>query len=263
MDKNKSVLERIIPGEIKNDDFYVAILRISYQANIKTVLEIGSSAGGGSTEAFVKGLSHNPNHPVLFCVEVSTSRFKQLEDRYRDLGFVKCSNVSSVPVASFPTPQKVTQFYKTTKTSLNRNSLDEVLGWLDQDLKYIEAAGVPQDGIRRIKNANGIDAFDMVLIDGSEFSGVSELEATYGAKLILLDDVNSFKNWTNNARLKADPNYELILENLTLRNGYSVFKRVDFPFVMDLSQPLPVQLPNKFSAALDRAKRKIGRLVGS
>jgi hypothetical protein len=40
MNKNKSVLERIIPAEIKNDDFYVAIVRISYQANIKTVLVI-------------------------------------------------------------------------------------------------------------------------------------------------------------------------------------------------------------------------------
>ena len=31
MNKNKSVLERMIPAEIKNDDFYIAIVRISYQ----------------------------------------------------------------------------------------------------------------------------------------------------------------------------------------------------------------------------------------
>ncbi|NEO03295.1 MAG: hypothetical protein F6K50_50690, partial [Moorea sp. SIO3I7] len=69
--RSGSELDYVIPPEIKDDDFYKAIQRIAQEEDIKTVLEIGSSSGAGSTEAFVKGLRENPSNPVLFCMEVS------------------------------------------------------------------------------------------------------------------------------------------------------------------------------------------------
>src|SRR6267154_5149422 len=59
------------PGEIKDDAFYYCIERLAREADLRTILEIGSSAGGGSTEAFVKGIRRNPARPTLFCMEVS------------------------------------------------------------------------------------------------------------------------------------------------------------------------------------------------
>jgi hypothetical protein len=61
-----SELNRLIPPEIKNDEFYTAIHKIAREEDIKTILEIGSSSGEGSTEAFVIGLRENPNKPILF-----------------------------------------------------------------------------------------------------------------------------------------------------------------------------------------------------
>jgi hypothetical protein len=37
----------------------------------------------------------------------------------------------------------------------------------------------------------------MVLIDGSEFTGIKEFEYIYGAKYILLDDIKGYKNYEN------------------------------------------------------------------
>ncbi|MEY3333612.1 MAG: hypothetical protein RLZZ176_1912, partial [Cyanobacteriota bacterium] len=87
---NNSSLNQLIPPEIKNDEFYAAIQKLAREENITTVLEIGSSSGAGSTEAFVTGIRNNPNRPNLFCMEVSQIRFEQLNKRYEKDKFVKC-----------------------------------------------------------------------------------------------------------------------------------------------------------------------------
>ena len=222
-----SELNRIIPPEIKNDEFYFIIRELAREENIRTVLEIGSSAGGGSTEAFVTGLDENRFHPKLYCMEVSKPRFTALRERYCDRTFVKCYNVSSVPLSKFPSETEVAKFYYATETALNHYPLERVIGWLRQDIDYVQSSGVPSDGIQRIKRENNITHFDMVLIDGSEFTGKAELDEIYGAGIILLDDINGFKNFQNRQRLLADPRYTLLHENWKVRNGYSIFKKID------------------------------------
>ncbi len=220
-----SELDNIIPPEIKSDEFYYKIEQIAQEANVKTVLEIGSSAGAGSTEAFVNGLSKNPYNPVLFCMEISRPRFAELQKRYGKHSFVKCYNVSSVSLKEFSSKKEVVHFYNTTTSALNEYPLDRVLGWLHQDIDYVKESGFHDCGIQRIKKENKIDNFDMVLIDGSEFTGKSELNLVYGAKIIMLDDINGYKNYHNFLRLSNDPDYLLVTENKNLRNGYAIFKR--------------------------------------
>jgi len=221
-----SDLDQIIPPEIKDDEFYHLILKLTKEEKLKTVLEIGSSAGGGSsTEAFVKGLRENSGRPNLFCMEISKPRFKELKKRYAGYSFVKCYNVSSVSLDKFPSEKDLAGFFYSTKTGLNAYPLERVVGWLRQDIEYVKSSGVSVSGIQQIKDENDIHNFDMVLIDGSEFTGKAELNEIYGAKYILLDDINGFKNYENYRRLAADPDYDLIAENWKIRNGYAVFKK--------------------------------------
>lgn len=224
----KSQLDLPISPEIKNDAFYDAIYRIAKTEAIHTILEIGSACGEGSTEAFVRGIRENPFHPTLFCVEVSKVRFQQLQNHYINESQVHCYNVSSVPIQAFPKPGEVIQFYQQIPTKLNQSPLNLVLKWLKQDLQYIRTSKVEQEGIKKIKRENAIACFDAVLIDGSEFTGMAELAEVYGATFILLDDTDTFKNYTNRLKLLRDPLYELIEEDPTLRNGYAIFKRKDF-----------------------------------
>ncbi len=58
-----SGLDRLIPPEISNDRFYRAIERVAATPGVRTILEIGSSSGAGSTEAWVKGALANPQRP--------------------------------------------------------------------------------------------------------------------------------------------------------------------------------------------------------
>lgn len=221
---SKSLLDSLIPPEIKNDDFYELIQRIAQSEDIKTVLEIGSSSGEGSTEALVKGLRKNPNQPTLFCMELSKTRFARLQKTYSSDSFVKCYNVSSVELNQFPEEAQVIDFYNNYQTGLNQYPLEQVLGWLRQDIEYVRSSGVPKNGIDLIKSENSLDSFDLVLIDGSEFTGYVELDRVYGAKYIFLDDINSYKNHCNFNRLYEDNNYTLLRSNFSLRNGYALFK---------------------------------------
>lgn len=225
----ESELDRIIPPEIKNDAFYEAIYRYAKTEPVSTVLEIGSSSGDGSTEAFVLGIKENPNKPTLFCMEISKPRFALLNQRYGHLPYVKCYNVSSVALSDFPTEEEVSTFIENTRTNLDMfGGRKVVLGWLRQDIDYVNfCGGAPLAGIEVIKNENNIKYFDMVLIDGSEFTGQAELKMVYGAKYIFLDDINAFKNYSNYHQLLRDSNYQLLEENVSLRNGYALFKKIN------------------------------------
>ncbi len=224
-----STLHKLIPPEIRDDALYNLIKRLAATEQLATVLEIGSSAGGGSTEAFVAGLSQNPGKPKLFCIEVSKIRFEKLRETYAPYPFVHCYNRSSVTEAEFPSPQTVRQFYHDVASGLRKFPLEQVLGWLEHDVQYVREEGVEAGAIEAIKAEHGIDTFDLVLIDGSEFTGEVEYEKVEGARLVVLDDTNTFKCWRVRERLLADPMYDVIADDQTLRNGYAAFRKRPTP----------------------------------
>lgn len=218
----------IIPPEVLNDVFYHALVHCASRSDIKTILEIGSSSGEGSTDAFVKAIRNRPdsNSVKLFCMEISQARFEKLAQNYKNDSFVKPYRLSSVSINQFPSKEAVIHFYQNFKTNLNLYPLEQVLGWLEQDLSYIASSGLDACGIDFIKKDQGIEFFDMVLIDGSEFTGSAELSAVIGAKIIALDDINAFKNFQSYQLLINHPGYKIIAREAGLRNGFAIFERV-------------------------------------
>lgn len=220
-------LNQIIPPEIKNDMFYSALKMMASAPAIKNILEIGSSSGQGSTQAFVEAIrSRSDADSVrLFCMEISRERFAALQAAYAGDAFVKCYNYSSVALHEFPSADEVRTFYNGTRTVLSAYPLDTILGWLQQDLDYVAASGLDFNGIRRIQQETGIHKFDMVLIDGSEFTGESEYHAVAGARVIALDDINAHKCFNVYQMLKHHVSYRLVVENIELRHGFAIFER--------------------------------------
>jgi hypothetical protein len=217
----------IIPPEVKDDEFYYALQSLAKKTNLRTFLEIGSSSGGGTTEALVTGIRTREDKKLvkLFCMELSRPRFFNLANAYANDSFLIPYNLSSVALNKFPSVDEVTHFYQTVKTNLNQYPLTDVLEWLASDIQYITDNCLDIDGIEFIKEANKIDYFDMVLIDGSAFTGEKELCMTLGAKIIALDDVNDIKCYNGYTMLLNNSSYKLITRNLTLRNGFAIFER--------------------------------------
>ena len=166
-------LDRLIPPEIRNDSFYSAIVRVAATPGVEHMLEIGSSGGDGSTEAFIEGALMNPSEPTLHCIEISDVRYQghSSKNRHASRGFVRCYHASSVPLEKVASEAEVTEFYHSVPSVLNDYSLKTVLGRRAQDVRYMKDHGLVSNGIRDIKNGVGLDLFDAVLIDGSEFTG--------------------------------------------------------------------------------------------
>ena len=160
-------------------------------------------------------------------MEVSKPRHTELARRYEDKSFVHCYEYIIRSSQSVPLPgtsRGILPCNEYGPEQLPPGACSGVAG-----TKISTTSGlrwVDEDGIERIRRENGIDCFDMVLIDGSEFTGKSELDKVYGARIILLDDINGFKNYDNYQRLVADKTYERIAENWRVRNGYAVFRRI-------------------------------------
>lgn len=221
------MLDQIIPPEIKNDLFSTVLRMIASNEHVKTILEIGSSSGQGSTEAFVEAIRERQDQDSvrLFCMEVSRERFVNLRKNYADDVFVKCYNMSSVSLSEFPSPGEVISFYNSTRTNLNVFPIETVLEWLRMDIEYVQTSRLDFNGIQRIKAENGILFFDVVLIDGSEFTGEREFYSVAGSRIIALDDVNAHKCFNVYQMLKNNASYRLVIEDLNLRNGFAVYER--------------------------------------
>jgi hypothetical protein len=221
----ESPLDLLIAPEIHADPLHRWLERVGATAGVGHILEIGASSGAGSTEALVAGALRNPVRPLIHCLEVSRVRYAALVRRYADQPFVRCYNLSSVPREWFPDESDIDEFRRRVWTRFRFIPRETVMRWLRQDLEYLESHGLSMPGIEIVRRQNGLERFDAVLIDGSEFSGPADLDEVYGARFLLLDDIRTYKNHDNHRRLLRDPEYRLLARG-RVRNGFSVFERV-------------------------------------
>ena len=178
-----SDLDVVIKPEISGDGFSRVITDIASLADVRTAIEIGSSNGAGSTRALVDGLTGKPD-ALLVCLELSKPRFEELRNRYAHLDWVRCINEPSVPVREFPTEAEVTAFVEGHGSEARyENPLSEILRWRRQDVEYVEKHYPGLDGIQTAYRIAGVEMFDLVLIDGSEFTGSAEWRALDGASM--------------------------------------------------------------------------------
>lgn len=224
-----SDLDSLIRPEIVNDELYHAIRLIAGEPWVENMLEIGSSSGLGSTQAFLEGMKNNLS--MLYCLEMSKVRFNELVKNVGGHERVRCLNASTISHKQFPHEEDVVWFYRNVPSNLNNYSLEKVLEWLRQDRGYVEGHGWklgPTDwGLEYIKREFRIREFDVVLIDGSEFTGYTEYKILDGAGVFILDDICSYKNYFTYQDLVKHPSYRLELEDKKLRAGFAVFRRVE------------------------------------
>tara|TARA_B110000908_G_C10124421_1_gene389169 strand:+ start:59 stop:883 length:825 start_codon:yes stop_codon:yes gene_type:complete len=222
-----SALDKIIPAEINNDPFSEWIEKIALQEDVKTVIEIGSSSGDGSTKHFLETMAKRKDVSELkfACLELSKERYSKLKGFIDHYPFAYSFNLSSVSSKLFPTKDTVKKFYKDRSTKLNNFPLKTVLEWLEQDIKYIKDSGKDYDGITEIRNSLQIEEFDACLIDGSEFTGLAELHLLNGSKYILLDDTETYKCREAFEFLERSDIYIKLEHNPNVRNGFAIFKK--------------------------------------
>lgn len=191
------------------------LANIASLPQVKTILEIGSHDGSGSTSAIVRGMSHNPSNPFLYCLETNPERFSLLKRRFYGNPNVMCLRAAGT---------HWTQFYKPDPSIYSGSDIEFCQRELQKYKEEISKNFIPQNGIEFARSTAEVDVFDFVYLDSGMFSADYELALVYGAKFIALDDVDDIKNRRTHARLAADPLYDEVVREYVC-NVFSVFQK--------------------------------------
>ena len=218
-----SGLDIIIDPEVnQNTQSYYVIQEYLKKVPVKTIIEIGASSGGGTTEALIKGITSrfHTEEVKMASVEVSRARFKNLKERYSGVSFFTPYNISSLPLSRFPSEEQVAKFIR--ETGIHGGNVKTVLDWLRQDIQYVKDNNFDVNGIQKIKEDFGVKKFDLAVIDGSEFLGDEEFKELPDCDAYFLDDIHVYKNWNSHRILENDKRYSKIFEE-KIRGGSSLF----------------------------------------
>jgi len=177
-------------------------------------LEIGGGTGDGSTQCI--------RTKKLFSIENHPDRIGRHAMNLSARGGVAINGTATLS-SLWLNKKDIEEFYQTTKTKLNQYPLEQVLGWHNVCLET--AYQYKTSAIEDVHFDHSVD-FNFVLIDGSPFSGESELRCVRPflaeKAIIALDDINDIKNWANYQKLKGFS--ELLWEDWSVRNGAAIFK---------------------------------------
>ena len=213
-----------------DDDFSIEIEKITLKPENRIFVEIGSSAGEGSTKHFIKIISSriDAEECKFYCLEVSQPRLNNLIDLYGNFAFFRPKHNSSIALRDYPSFLKVIYFLIRYKSNLRNYSVARIYSWFKFEKINIRKSlnDFNTSGIDLILDELQGEMPDVVLIDGSEFTGFKDLKKLYGSKYILLDDIRSFKCFHAHRMLLRSPKYNLITENIDLRNGFAIYKLI-------------------------------------
>lgn len=192
-------------GQINmNTKFGFFIYSVSKNKNFKTFLEVGTWNGLGSTKCFVEGFKQRNDDFKFYSLECNADKSKFASDLYKDEPNVYILNQTLLTEDDYKDAEKV--FPNMAKN------------WYKNDM----------DNIKTCKNflsENNIDNFDVVLLDGGEYTTYFEFQKIRDkCSIIMLDDANTDKCKQIVVELKNDTNWKLMVED-DEHNGFAIFKK--------------------------------------
>jgi hypothetical protein len=198
-------------GQINIDqDFGKIIYELASNSENKTFVDIGTWNGLGSTKCFIEAMKSN-KESVLYTIENNQEKHEYAK---------------SIWTASI-------EEYNLNVNFLNGSLIknDDIDLWISENQISLDETQKYWLSIDKTNSINNLiiecTSIDILLIDGSDYSGYLELILLKDiSKYILLDDVNSLKNEMSRQYLLDSDEFELISEDLYSRNGYSVFKKI-------------------------------------
>lgn len=193
-------------GQINRGSRFGEII-YNYASNpqYRKFLEIGTWNGQGSTRCFIDALLNRKDDYLFVSIEAAENFYQQAYEFNKNVLSDKIKILHGRIVEE--------------EELIHRNISDHRKEWLADDI----------NNYNKCNNIWNIidDYYDVVLLDGGEFSTFSEFTKLKDkTKIFLLDDVREIKNTDVVAYLIASPDWEEVL-SANERNGFSVFKRVD------------------------------------
>jgi len=214
----------MIPEITMNDEFGKTIYKVVTKYIPKYILEIGSGDGSGSTSCFLQAISNANVHIERFvCLEAYKPNHEELQNIISNYPNVHSSCIPSISYTSLLAKDFETDVWNSPYNKNTQYDYSLVKGWYERDVKQMQEI---QHGFL---DTDKTERWDVVLIDGGEFTGYSEYTLLKDkTNVFLLDDVHhSYKCNQIYCELKNDDKWELLFNLPHVRNGAAGFKRKD------------------------------------
>lgn len=179
---------------------------------IKSILEIGTFYGRGSTKCIVQGLKDRTNDDcVFYSLEANTERCDKAKELYRDT-----PNVHILNEVIFNTkPEDQEQFFPILHTKQQPKS------WNDEDLANIKDKKI---FLNRKELPN---TFDLIFLDGGEYTTWFEYNILKDkCRYLMLDDIDVDKCYLIVEDLKQNNHWRILLEDNHERNGFLIAEKI-------------------------------------
>lgn len=204
--KNKEFGGMRNKGQIKLDsNLGKWIYRLSKSPEVKSIVEVGTWYGMGSTYCIKKGLEDREN-PIRegYSIECVRERHYQA-----------CENLGSLPENFFLLYGSIISYQELIELE-SKIVGKQQLQWFKEDLKHTKEApfiGDPMQGL----------IIDLCILDGSEFSGMFDFfRLGIHSKYVILDDTNAYKHKQTRSYILSHKDWEVLADVTTERNGYMI-----------------------------------------
>jgi len=193
----------------KTGDF---IYNLCLQSDIFFVLEIGTWNGMGSTKCIGDAINSRLDHSYFITLESNKDMYNIAKS------FWESCNIDKIKFIHGRIIEKQ-DLMSIEDLRSYENYIPEWEKWYSEDLKNMETC---ENVIDKLPNQ-----IDLLLLDGGEFSTLSEFNKLHDrSKYILCDDTKTTKCNKIIKILLNDINFDLIFDNQTDgRNGFMAFKR--------------------------------------
>ena len=175
--------------------------KISSREDVKTIVEIGTWNGAGSTRCIAEGMQDTDTLYSLECNKAMYDQAKVLWESKNNVNIIYGSIVTELEMDS------------------EQLSYEEQ-GWYQQDMVAIQECPNVLESIP--------ETIDLLVLDGGEFSTFAEYSKLVSrSSIIFLDDTTCRKNRKVREQLLNSDEFEVVMDYPGDRNGWSLFKRRD------------------------------------
>lgn len=198
---------------------------LARQDHVRTVLEIGTYDGEGSTFVLSRALRQTGGR--LWSVEVCADHHRKARAFYADkeLPVELVSGLSLSCDAYLPFEE---YWPLVERTAHESEYPGDYRHWYEEE-RELAALAEDERILRRL--LDGVEAFDLVLLDGGEFLSEAEFDVLepHIRHYVVMDDTNGercIKNARPRERILADDRWEVLVDALDERNGWLAARRV-------------------------------------
>jgi hypothetical protein len=205
------------PGQInRGSSLGEIIYNLCLQDDIKTIVEIGTWNGMGSTKCIYDAVLDKKEEYLVYTLECNAEFYQKCLENYKNLP--KLDNFNFILGTIVDPEENIDPISNFDDKFFQQYSREAQSIWRNEDV----------ENCKKSKNVLDIipEKIDLLILDGGEFSGLSEYQklkdrSTY----FILDDTNVIKNYEVAKSIRNNNEFQLLHES-NERNGYLVAKKI-------------------------------------